>query len=123
MYLLANSAFLYTQVLRDGGIQIWRQLPPTNPLSYTPAVFPLGMNDHLAAPFWCDIATGSGTITFGSTNTDMNLLTRANDAVRAAYPFDGFTADEIFVATWSMVTATGGNAAQVRILMPNIPGS
>jgi len=105
-------------VLRDGGIQIWRQLQPTNPLSYTPAVFPLqGMNDHLAAPFWCDIATGSGTITFGSTNTDMNLLTRANDAVRAAYPFDAFTADEIFVATWSMVTATGGNTAQVSTLL------
>ena len=108
-------------MLRDGGIQIWEQLPPTNPLSYTSAVFPLGMNDHLAAPFWCDIATGSGTITFGSTNTDMNLLTRATNAVRVAYPFDAFTANVIFIATWSMVTATGGNAAQVCILKLIIP--
>jgi len=86
---------------------------PNNPLSYTPATFPLGMADHLAAPFWCDIATQSGTITFGSTDTDTALLARANDDVRNAYPFDAFTADEIFVATWSMVTATGGNPAQV----------
>jgi len=111
--------YLYIQVLRDGGIQIYRALAPNNPLSYTPATFPLGIAGDLASPFWCDTATQSGTITFGSTDTDTALLARANDAVRNAYPFDAFTADEIFVATWSMVTATGGNPTQVceKIIM------
>ena len=73
---------------------------------YTPDPFPLNGSRALIAPFWADVdTTGTGDVWYHkSTNT--TLLNRASTEIRNAFPAQaaaGFTATNLFIATWDRV--------------------
>lgn len=73
---------------------------------FTPDPFPLDGDRMLIAPFWGDVDTrGTGSVWYHS-STDPTVLNRASNDIRNAFPVQaaaGFTATDIFIATWDMV--------------------
>ena len=73
---------------------------------FTPNPFPLDGNRMLIAVFWGDVDTrGTGTIWYHGSTDDV-LLNRASMDIRNAFPAQadaGFTATDLFIATWDRV--------------------
>ena len=73
---------------------------------FTPNAFPLSSSRTLIAPFWADVDTrGTGDVWYHN-STDADLLNRASKEIRNAFPTQaaaGFTATDLFIATWNRV--------------------
>jgi len=111
-----DSSICYTQVSRDGALQIFDVLSFGNidPVPYSPGL----LNDvgpTMVAPYWCDIGS-DGEITFGMVQMGQDgadaLLSKADDCVRQGFPLTAanFESTDLFVATWRDVRASGGGA-------------
>nr|XP_022323654.1 protein mesh-like [Crassostrea virginica] len=76
--------------------------------TYTPDPFPIANDARMIAPFWADINTLRGGTVWYRETTDIKLLDRATDEVRAYFPkFLKFRASWLFVATWDHVAFFG----------------
>ena len=68
---------------------------------YSPDLFVL-YGSAIIAPFWANVdTTGTGTVYYRET-TSSALLTRATTEIRSVFP-NGFTATNLFIATWDHV--------------------
>ena len=65
---------------------------------------PLRGTQKIIAPYWADVDTrGTGEIFYRQT-TNTNLLVRATNEIRAAFPASqGVTIQSLLIATWSNV--------------------
>ena len=60
----------------------------------------------IIAAFWGDVDTRGTGIVWYHNSTDPTVLNRASDDIRNAFPMQaaaGFTATDVFVATWDRV--------------------
>jgi len=91
----------------------------TNPISaYTPDSFPLGNSQELIAPYWGDVdTTGTGIIWYRET-TDPDLLERADNEIRQAFPtLIRYASEFLFIATWDHVGYYNSNTDRVCVTM------
>ncbi|XP_078360280.1 dendrite extension defective protein 1-like [Oculina patagonica] len=97
-----NSLFVNT----NGVISFLAQVT-----QYTPAAFPLsGDNRKMVAPFWADVNTGNGGDVFYRQTTDLKLLQKATDDVKANFlDHHNFKATWLFIATWYEVAFHGAS--------------
>ena len=65
--------------------------------------FPIRADSKMIAPYWADVDTsGIGNVTYRMT-TDAELLQRADDHIRRAFPTKTFSSNYLFIATWDHV--------------------
>ena len=71
---------------------------------YTPQTFPRNVTDEIIiAPFWADVdIRGTGNIGYRETRNP-DLLQRANNDIRRAFPTIRFSSEYLFIATWDHV--------------------
>ena len=77
----------------------------TNPISqFTPDAFPLNGSQEIIAPYWADVDTrGTGAIWYRE-STNLDLLERADNEIRAAFPtLLRYASAYLFIATWDHV--------------------
>ena len=88
----------------------------TSPVSqYTPEAFPTNRTREMIAPFWADVDTrGTGDIVYRET-TDADLLQRADNDIRAAFPTIIFSSEYLFIATWDHVGFYNRQVNKVKI--------
>ena len=69
----------------------------------TSGTFPLANFQELIAPYWADVDTrGTGIIWYRET-TDPDLLERADNEIRQAFPTMRFESQLLFISTWDHV--------------------
>jgi len=92
-------AILSIQVNTNGAISF-----TTSISQYTPDSFPLAGSQEIIAPYWADVDTrGTGTIWYRET-TDPDLLERADNEIRQAFPtLLRYASEFLFIATWDHV--------------------
>ncbi|KAI0222756.1 hypothetical protein LSAT2_025993 [Lamellibrachia satsuma] len=86
--------------------------------TYKPKSFPLSGNTRLIAAFWTDIDTrvNSGRVYYRQ-STNREIVQRATDDVRRAFPGSQFAAGWVFIATWHKVSYfSGSNTTPVNTL-------
>lgn len=89
---------MFIQVNTDGVLTFTNKSLP-----FSNDKFPINTDYEIIAPFWADVdTTGTGDITYRKT-TDANLLQRANDHVKRAFPTVTFLPKYLFIATWDHV--------------------
>ena len=65
--------------------------------------FPTQRDYQMIAPYWADVDTsGIGNVTYRMC-TDAELLRRADDHIRRAFPTQTFSSNYLFIATWDHV--------------------
>jgi len=85
-------------VSTNGAISFTTQIP-----HYRTEQFPMNWNNKIIAPFWADVdTTGIGNVSYRMT-TNADLLRRANNAIKRAFPIIKFSSHFLFIATWNRV--------------------
>ena len=89
----------------------------TNPISqYTPEAFPTNATEEIIAPYWADVdIRGTGNISYRET-TDTNLIQRADNDIRRAFPTITFSSKYLFIATWDHVGFYNSQVHKVKYL-------
>lgn len=78
--------------------------------TYTPSPFPLASKRRLIAPYWADINTRNGGIVWYRETTNITLLQKASDEIKAIFADHyNFRAAWMFIATWDNVAFYGAN--------------
>ncbi|XP_071123955.1 protein mesh-like [Mytilus edulis] len=78
--------------------------------TYTPSPFPLASKRRLIAPYWADINTRNGGIVWYRETTNITLLQKASDEIKAIFADHyNFRAAWMFIATWDNVAFFGAN--------------
>ena len=75
--------------------------------------FPTDRDDKIIAPYWADVdTTGIGNVIYRMT-TDADLLQRADNHIRRAFPTKTFSSNYLFIATWDHVGFFDGQTEKV----------
>jgi len=90
----------------------------SGPISqYTPDPFPLNENERIIeiiAPYWADVDTrGTGEISYRQT-TNEDLLQRADNDIKTAFPTITFSSAYLFIVTWDHVGFFNSQVNKVR---------
>ena len=71
--------------------------------TYTPEAFPIADEKRFIAPYWADVDTRSvGQVRYRE-ERDKELLQRAKEDIKWAFPKANFTPTWLFIATWKDV--------------------
>jgi len=85
--------------------------------SFASTAFPLDGSRKLVAPYWSDVDTrGTGTIYYHESILN-ELLTRASEEIRNAFPANQFSATMLFIVTWDHVGYYNSRTDRVRVEM------